>query len=353
MSLTTMLNGKKKADLEFQTILRNTIPSKKEFSTYSGKKAFTAEYQLSVPYILTTSYQASVVGTAFDLMARFIISQTIKNNKDTVLSLRPAREGLELIKRFCNENTSESLNKKYIEGTTLAENFIKNRDVTYHDLLPYATFMARLEHTYRSGMPSKNIKADLIGEEESEILVDLEQLCEVFKQNFMTPQVINHESVVVFNPHFGFASRSCGGADADVYIDGTLYDFKTTKITGYRWKEIAQVFGYYFLDCVENRFENNSSQLQSCQINRLAFYKARYGEVEYIDISTMNKEKLCETTNKLHALLSPRISLMREQETLISQKRSDLNVPANRDSYFGPVIFLLVIMLVLMIFIFI
>ncbi|WP_191565976.1 hypothetical protein [Metabacillus idriensis] len=68
--------------------------------------------------------------------------------------------------------------------------------------------------------------------------------CEVFIERFMLPHVITPKSNVVFNPHFGIASKSCGGADADIYVDGTLYDFKTSKLTGYRWKEIAQIFSY-------------------------------------------------------------------------------------------------------------
>ena len=36
-----------------------------------------------------------------------------------------------------------------------------------------------------------------------------------FIKNIVTP-----ESDVIFNPHFGSCSKSVGGADADIYIDG-------------------------------------------------------------------------------------------------------------------------------------
>ncbi|MEK5530659.1 hypothetical protein MKX79_14935 [Viridibacillus sp. FSL R5-0468] len=302
MSLTSMLKGKKEIDIELQTILREIIPSKKDFCTVSGNEAFSSKYSIEAPYNLNYPQQSSVVGTAFDYMARFIVAQKINSNKIDVFVDLTAGRGLEIIKRYCNKKTIRLLEKKFEDGINLVNEFVNN-NIKFEKLLLFAVYMARLEIVYRSGIPPKDIKSSMLGKEESEIVVDLKQLCEVFIERFIIPQVITSNSNVVFNPHFGVASLSCGGADADIYIDGTLYDFKTTKATGYRWQEIAQIFSYYLLNCIAIDLKDKSAKLDNYEIKRLAFYKARYGEIEYIDISIMETTEMELAVKKINELL--------------------------------------------------
>jgi hypothetical protein len=302
MSLTGMLKGKSEIDIELQTMLRDVIPTKKQFCTLSGTEAFSSSWSIVAPYNLRNPYHSSVVGTAFDYMARFIVAQKIISNKEKVTARLTAEIGLEIIKVYCDQKTTKSLETKFNKGINLVKRFVNDSEMNFVELLRYASFMARLEHIFRAGPPS-DIKGSLLGKEEKEIIEDLKRLCEVFIEKFMIPQVITSESNVVFNPDFGTTSRRCGGADADLYIDGTLYDFKTSKQTGYRWKEIAQIFGYYFLNCIAAELKDNSAKLTGCEIKRLAFYKARYGEIEFIDISTIETEKMELTAKKIFNLL--------------------------------------------------
>ncbi|MED4225944.1 hypothetical protein [Neobacillus cucumis] len=304
MSLTSMLKGKREIDIELQTILRDVIPTKKQFFTLSGAEAFSSNTSSIVPYNLSNPYHSSVVGTAFDYMARFIVSQYISSNKENVTEGLTAKHGLEIIKGYCDQKTSKSLVTKFNKGINLVKRFVYESDMSYEELLSCASYMARLEHIYRSGMPPKDIKGSLFGREEKEIIADLKHLCEVFIERFMILEVITPENNVVFNPHFGFASMRCGGADADIYIDGTLYDFKTSKKSGYNWKEIAQICGYYILNCIAVGLRDNTAKLYGFEIKRLAFYRARYGEIEFIDISTMETDKMDLTVSKIKDLLS-------------------------------------------------
>ncbi|MGP4073743.1 hypothetical protein ACTWQB_14455 [Piscibacillus sp. B03] len=59
MSLTSMLKGKSELEKELQRILRENIPSKKQFYTLSGNAAFSNEYKYEAPYKLTNSYYSS------------------------------------------------------------------------------------------------------------------------------------------------------------------------------------------------------------------------------------------------------------------------------------------------------
>jgi len=306
MSLTILLKGKREIDLELQSILREIIPGKQQFSALSKAAAFSSQTSIKAPYHLSNSHQSSIVGTAFDYMARFIVAQTIARNKNSVTADLAAIYGLEIIKRHCDDQTSRLLESKWKEGVDMVHQFVHCSKRSFEELLCYAAYMARLEHIYRTGMPPRDIKgsmSSMLAKEDREITDDLKRLCEVFMASFMVPQIITPESNVVFNPHFGIASRSCGGADADIYIDGTLYDFKTSKQTGYRWKEVAQIFGYYFLHCIAVYLKDASAKLNGCEIKRLAFYKARYGEIEYIDISAMEQKKMEFAAKRIADLL--------------------------------------------------
>jgi len=75
MSLTSLLSKNTPECLEFQNILREIIPSKKQFYTVSGNFAFSNEYQEALSIELSNNYDYSVVGTAFDYLARIIIAK--------------------------------------------------------------------------------------------------------------------------------------------------------------------------------------------------------------------------------------------------------------------------------------
>ena len=154
-------------------------------------------------------------------------------------------------------------------------------------------FLVKLERIFRSGLPPANLF--------KKVIKDLELLCDVFQEKFIT--TINPTSEIIYNPNFGISSAFVGGADGDVLIDGTLYDFKSGKQIGYKWQEVAQIMGYYLLNEISLDIYNTADKYfkddsyQYWDIKRIAFYRARYGEIEYIDISFFDKEVI-ETAKK-------------------------------------------------------
>ncbi len=163
---------------------------------------------------------------------------------------------------------------QYINGTGSIENLITT-----------AIFFAKLEQVFRRQLRPFEINLDIIFTAEDEIVADLKNLVFVFRQTISNTNIVNENSIVIFNPTFGGASYICGGADADIYIDGVLYDFKCTSKTGYAWKEAAQIYGYFLLSNIAKHFNDNSNMLHDCETHRIAFYRARYGEIEYYDIN--------------------------------------------------------------------
>ena len=122
-------------------------------------------------------------------------------------------------------------------------------------------------------------------EVEKEVFDDLVVLLRYFRRNLLIPVLLLQRALLYIIRLFWRCILFCGGADADIYIDGTLYDFKCTKREGYVWKDVSQILGYYLLDCISKDSKDRENDLDKYEIRRIAFYKARFGEVEYYDVS--------------------------------------------------------------------
>ena len=101
---------------------------------------------------------------------------------------------------------------------------------------------------------------------------------------------------VVLSPGFGLWSQRVGGAEADIYIDGGLYDFKARMDTGYHQQDVMQLWGYYLLHQMNimkirvNSLENDD--LGEKKIDRLCIYYSRYGVVHSCPVSSGDTETL-------------------------------------------------------------
>jgi hypothetical protein len=78
MSLMSKISGKTKGDKEFKEILLSIEPLKTHYYTISGNTPFSNEYSFMVPNVLPNRYDSSLVGIAFDYLARFRIGQLLK-----------------------------------------------------------------------------------------------------------------------------------------------------------------------------------------------------------------------------------------------------------------------------------
>ena len=297
MSLTSLLKGSKPNQKEFQEILKVVIPNKKSFQTISGKEAFSkTQYEALVPYNLVKKYNSSVIGTAFDYLARIMLSRVVKKNRSEAYSNISAEHGLVILSSILKSHHSLRLKieKRFKRSVKRLKKYSNNKKAI-NELVKDACFLAKLDHILRSGLPPANIfEKSFFSDPDEEILRDLNLLCDVFQKEFI-PTIVRTNSEVIYNPNFGVSSAFVGGADGDVIIDGTLYDFKTGKNVGYRWQEVAQIVGYYLLNEISLEVMNSNNNYfidgsyQHLDIKRTAFYRARYGEIEYIDTSYIDE----------------------------------------------------------------
>lgn len=346
MSLKAILVGKSELDKMLQNVIKKNLPKNENFSTAYGQIPFS-KYEVLAPYELSNLADASIVGTAFDYLARAMIAQQLDSNKEDALFGLKALIGLECIKKKINKEEQKLLHDKYIDvlvdfidyvysNNSLIPNniFEKCRQEEFKAWAKYlnkcqyssykpntnvdklihgASFYAKLEQVYRTGgmMPENGI-INLIKEPNDELIKDMSNLCEVFKKRFVEGGLVHPDSVVIFNPSFGIASYACGGADADVYVDGVLYDFKTSKKTGYSWQETAQLVMYYYLNKIVSSMEDSEflevpAQLAKYRILKLAFYKARFGEIEFLNTDYFDSKEAEDNFNEVSDLLLKRL----------------------------------------------
>ncbi|WP_131486110.1 hypothetical protein [Exiguobacterium sp. SL-9] len=299
MSLSSKLLGKTQQDKAFMNVLLSVAPNKSEYYTQSGKKAFSNEYMLKVPNSLSVTRNATLLGTAFDYLARFRIAKFIKSKY--VTSGLVSHKGMYKLEDVPTIN--EYHFNKYLSWVEQVEKVVMGR-AQLAELYEVAVRLAMLEQIVRARINPSTVDLDYLFNDPvpGDVIRELEMMIHLFEENFMIPEVIKKNSSVSFNPHFGVSSLLVEGADADIYINGTLYDFKTTKDHSLKRKDNLQMIAYYLLD--ELSYYAGSEEFEFGDyhsIDRVAFYKARYGEIEYYDVQKhftpeVLKETLIELT---------------------------------------------------------
>ncbi len=131
----------------------------------------------------------------------------------------------------------------------------------------------------------------------------MQQMCDVFNKKFVSSGIIKEQNnEIIFNPTFGLVSMFVGGADADVYLNGTLLDFKCTKDKGYKWVDFAQLVAYYLLSIISVRCGDIGINNDETAVYRLAFYRGRFGEIEYINVKLLGEDKIEQAISELQKL---------------------------------------------------
>ncbi|WP_195974829.1 hypothetical protein [Hydrogeniiclostridium mannosilyticum] len=308
MSLSGLLKGCGERERAFQEMLRSFLPEPKQFYTASGHKAFSKEYQLRAPAAQALERRdVAFVGTAFTNLAEVMVARAVERGKRVVLSFPLAFKGLELAteKLGSAEVLKQQLKDFFTASVLKVERFVKGGE-SIEKILPACYYLSKLEQLsglYQDVWP-KNIPAYLKAREQRELVADLERLCGVFNHVFIQSGLAGGKSRAVFRPSLGRLSDELGGAGVSFYLDGTLYYMKTSQTYGYRWREIAQaVSGYllYLLDCGQARPTHALGELR---VERLAFYQARFGEIEYLDLSRLDSLAIETAAQNLKAFFT-------------------------------------------------
>ena len=141
----------------------------------------------------------------------------------------------------------------------LRDDFIETGSMT-RELIKSTLDLATLDLIVRTGrmfpMPSAT----------EDDIADMENLF----HTMMDSGLLRPKRRAFLNPTFGKGSALVGGADADLIIDDTLIDIKTTKSNSFTQNMYNQLLGYYALSTFRDEFS---------KITHLGIYFSRYGVI--------------------------------------------------------------------------
>jgi hypothetical protein len=93
-----------------------------------------------------------------------------------------------------------------------------------------------------------------------------------------------HDTTVLLNPTFKYASGLVGGADADLVTGNMLVDFKTTKKGEVEADDLDQLLGYYLL-----ARKHRQADPTFPAIERLGLYYCRHGHLWAVDAAVWSE----------------------------------------------------------------
>jgi hypothetical protein len=243
---------------------------------------------------LTENY--SIVGTAFDYLMRMYICKlnkmpykSIANNGRIVAehSIGNSKKRSRYIESFWDkwQSFNESNNRIFLRIDGL------------YDFIDDAIVLAKFDTMFRSDYIFDDKELYTSNDDDVQDLKNL--LNTLHKPKYLSPYLTYDYSFlgkdIVLNPTFGESSVYIGGADADVIIDGTLIDIKTTKKAEFSKEYLRQLLGYYLL---------NKRELYPYKINKLGIYFSRYGvlvevfiPIDNIDVVLSEKPLLMPIEN--------------------------------------------------------
>lgn len=223
--------------------------------------------QMGEIQVAPTTNRYNVTGTAFDYLLRFALEQRFPQQHQhpstwvaeyAAIFLTPSRKR----KAQTLLNSTHQLTQRYRAG----------EDVAW-ELARACTVLAKLDLVYRSGWEDPTLLQ--VDEVIARELLDL--LSAVPWENFVCTHTL------LTNPHFGHASGAVGGADADLLLDTTLIDIKTTQKAEVSLDELRQLAGYFLLGelgglwpSTTRTYDLGPEDLSPCGITHLGLYYARH-----------------------------------------------------------------------------
>ncbi|MEJ5292487.1 MAG: hypothetical protein WHS82_02735 [Candidatus Methanosuratincola sp.] len=217
----------------------------------------------------------ALVGTAFDYLMRFYLKII---NPAAKTKTWVAEDAVEMIqKTWVAEDAVEMIQES--EFQRVAIDIITNSKKHYNECLETGVIskeliinclqLAQLDSFYRAWVIDPNL-----GHVDDRDVTDLKNLLAIAKQ-----RDFHAKTLCALNPTFGEASILVGGADADVLLDGTLIDIKTTKFLKLKKEYFHQLIGYYILFRI-----GGIDGIAEAHVDNLAVYYSRHGILQKMPV---------------------------------------------------------------------
>lgn len=215
---------------------------------------------------LTKHY--SLVGTAFDYLLRFYVQYLNPNAIDK--GYWTAESALLLI---ADNPRLLALGQHIVsQAKDRLRDFLRTGQMNT-ELMESVLLLAQLDPIFRAGVGHEHV-----GHIHSDDARDLKNLISI-----VDPGLFQTSKLCLVNPTFGMASRMVSGADADLVIDDTIVDVKTTKSLELKRKYFDQLIGYYVLHEIAGVGELTPKP----RITNVAIYFSRYAYLLTLNLQEM------------------------------------------------------------------
>lgn len=292
MSLTGMLKGNTEECIKLKSIISSVdIDISNEINRVSN-------VDIKARYILKDNSLAGQLGTAFDYLARFLIKHY--QNKVKGVSYEEtyvAEYGLRILLRHTRREHN-NYQEVYNKALEIISEFINSEynDLLFKRVVGISVYFAKLERMFRSGY-NEEIEDSLRYKINPLVEKELYNQIEIFKIAFEEKfNIKTKKNTIYYNPNFDYCSVAVGGADADIVINDTLIDFKSSKYIKSINEDFKQIIGYYLFSKIVEAPKG---------INKICLYLSRYGEfIEYefkeedkalIEKAVVDMEKFIDT----------------------------------------------------------
>ena len=273
MSVVTILKGKEKWP-EIYNFLKESSPSLEDFEEIGVKS--NIEIAQIVDEVELSKSESTRIGYYSEFLFALSLCRRLDQYKD--YSAKSLMWSFEYVKS--QVQYSDFIRKKAEELETLLYSYINGVDIDFSVLVYASHFSDTVE---KAGLlytgatnheTNQNIEAALELEISQNVIDILHMMVEMFEKTFT-------ENDLIHDPW----GHYLGGASADLYIDGYIYELKSGKREKHRWIDIGQVYAYYLLNqlCEQNKvdFEEDSllSQfnLGDNKVDGIALYYSRTG----------------------------------------------------------------------------
>lgn len=293
---------------EFKSFIRERIPKKTQFVSSTGYASFDKRIPKMVDRGFISPHETTLVGEYSDLVFCIEIARFIDDNKETALDsiIMSAVDIYNHAIKF--HISSDSYEYNFFDNTIATiTSYVYGEDIELDRIIECAAILHKAQNYIHSITAGELFFSNFFGSTEKYIVDKVKLLVEVFRKKFLGSGIINKNSDVFCHPNFDPWGGLCGGAIADLYVDGTLYDFKSRDIMGYKWFDIAQLYSYYALNCLcgysFETFGYKCGNIADKKIKSIALYYSRFGDIEKCDIEncdvSLSKETIISLGNMI------------------------------------------------------
>jgi len=200
-----------------------------------------------------------LVGAAFDYLLRFYLEQ---KNPNCITKRWVAETSVLLMDTLGKDDEESKKMKRFLEESKkIHDNFLSTGMID-DEIIKTSVILAQMDVYYRQGTVPENL-----GTVEEGDIQDLRNLISLVDLDLFKAK--NH---CYLNPTFGYGSELVGGADADLIVDDTLVDVKTTKFLSFTQEQYNQLIGYYILSKL-----GKINESENIPISKVGIYFSRHG----------------------------------------------------------------------------